>query len=892
MLTNSKLIIKIDEAKTKNQVLEHISKTMVDLGLIKNKKPLLDAFKKREEEFSTGLGESIAIPHAEIEGLEEATVLVARVKDIEWDSLDGLPVKTAVAIMVPKGGRGDHLTILAELSKKMVDPEFMEIIKKGSKSKVVEAINSVAKTKPVNDKKDDSKNKGEKYVIGITACPTGIAHTFMAQQKIIDACEELGYNYKIETQGSEGIKDRLTVNDIEKSDAIIISTGKELEDMERFNGYEGKIYTSELQNTIKNNKEVVEESLKHAQGFKPNASSASSTNMSFTSERKSKFEIAMGHMMSGISAFIPLIITAGLLMAIGNIGALYWIMTDPSHTSISSAAWIDGTLSSNAWIHLMWWINQTGSIVMKFMFPFFTMYLAMSIGGRVVMIPAFIGGFMAAGLETYFFTETFFENSSLISWAYPNGFIASSFFGAIIIGFFIGTFGKFLNNKIQVSPNMLTFKTLLAIPLILTMSTFLLMAFVINPAFGMVNYGISEAFKAAGSSGKYIYNLSIAAGMAFDLGGPVNKAALSVAYGFLPEAEAAIATINAHISDPGFIGSAEYNECINTIKTFNVTGKNVGQVIPPIGLGIAAVFGNKITGRHLFDNDDRQLGGQAMFLGTIGISEGAIPFLLKYPLYVLIADMIGAMVGVTVALTFGTIQTLAIPAIWGWFLAGSTTIGISGIAPYGVQIIGYFAGVITGAITTAIIIISFMLVQDIKNDKKNKVYSKNEISSLEDSVKNEVKDTNKNSIANIKCYFENELSMLGKYENGKFDELTDKEIEDIKISFSKEKVKLSKIKNDLTKISFLIQRDKGKVRQLESNLNELREDSVYKKSTIKDNEQKIKKIDDQLEMKVQRINLNIESLNKNLKVNEEKLNVEKTKIATYINKQINTLERI
>ncbi len=893
MLTNSKLVISLKTEDTKRKVFQSIAKILVEQKLITNEKELVQSFEKREEEFSTGMSDGIAIPHAQITGIEKPIVVIARLSKVEWESLDGQPTETAVAIVVPEGKGGDHLAILAALSRRMVDPEFLNVLKKGTKEEVVELVNSVTVDDQPKHKHENKENTGDKkYVVGITACPTGIAHTFMAQQKIIDACEFFGYDYKIETQGSEGIKDKLTLKDISSSDAIIISTGKELEEMERFNGYEGKIYHSELQNTIKNNKDVVEKALEHAKGFIPSSNGVSNTEVNFTTQRKSKFEIGMGHMMSGISAFIPLIITAGLLMAIGNIGALYWVMTDSAHTSISSADWINGTLDSNVWIHLMWWINQTGSIVMKFMFPFFTMYLAMSIGGRVVMIPAFIGGVMAAGLETYFFTETFFESSQLISWAYPNGFIASSFFGAIIIGFFVGTFGKFLNNKIQVSPNMMTFKTLLAIPLILTLSTFFLMAFVINPVFGMVNYGISEAFKAAGESGRYIYHLSIAAGMAFDLGGPVNKAALSVAYGFLPEAEAAIALINEQIAiDPTWVNTAEYTECVNLIKTFNVTGKNVGQVIPPIGLGLAAVFGNRLTGRHLFDNDDMQLGGQSMFLGTIGISEGAIPFLLKYPLYVLIADMVGAMVGAAVAVSFGTIQTLAIPAIWGWFLAGSTTIGISGIAPYGVQIIGYFAGVISGAVVTATIIISLMLLQDIRTDKENKVYSKQERSLLVGEELVEANEQTKQSVDIIVNYFNEEKELLNNVSSGSFEKLSNDEINEINISFSREKVKLAKEKCNLAKINFYIQRDKGKVRQLNTQLNSFKEDLEYKLSQTKDQE-KILIINDKFKLKENKIKEQISNLELKIKDSEQSLHNEQAKVATYIDKQLDMLERV
>ncbi len=803
-LTNNKLILSEKTLSTKKQILDYISKTAVDGGYLKTKKPLLDAFMKREEEFPTGMGDGIAIPHAEVDGLESPLIIVVRTKDLDWGSIDDSKVNTVIAIMVPKGGRGDHLAILAELAKKLVNKDFANIMKKGSKAEVVKSINSI---EPGSEEKEQKTKKGTKYVIGITACPTGIAHTFMAQQKIVDAAKDRGYSYRVETQGSEGIKDKLSVEDIQKADAIIISTAIQLEEMERFEGFEGKIKTSELQNTIANAPEVLEEALAVAEEFNKNGGGLAKTGVQTTTfnfaPEKSRFDTVMGHIMTGISAMIPVLLIAGLLMAIGNIGALG--TTIPNTNSIGDSMY--ATSDFNAWINLMYYINQIGSIVMKFMYPIFAMYLAFSIGGKLALIPGFMGGVMAAGLETSFLSGDIYS-SSLLSWAYPNGFIPSMFFGALFIGAFVGIMTKWLNTKIQLSPNLVTLKTMLIIPLIMSVSVFLVMAFAVNPFFGMINALTQQAFNAAGQSGTLLYQMSIAAGTAFDLGGPINKAAGAVANGMNTDAfDLLTTTLNDSTST-----AEEITAAVNNLSTFNITGRTLGIIVPPIGIGVAAMSANTVTGRELFTKEEQQLGGQAAFLGAIGISEGAIPMMMKYPVYVITADIIGAMVAAVIGVIFGSIQTLPLPAIWGWFLVGTTTQGAAayGVAGIGVQVLGYILAVLVGVVTVAAIFTLFLLQSDVRANKKNKIYNKNEITTLAASQKVAVVEQSTKSIENVKAFYENQLKSINVQRSKDKNKFDKDEIENAKINFSKLKVELGKESKLLANLKYKIMRNDQK----------------------------------------------------------------------------------
>ncbi len=858
MLTNNKLVFNEKTKVTKRQILNIISDKLFNCGIVKDKKELLNAFLDREKEFSTGVGDGIAIPHAAIDGIDHPIVSVVRVKDIDWKSIDKKPVTAIVAIIVPKDGRNDHMAILTELSRKMVNSDFTNKIKKSPIKEVVELINSITINK---EQKEENKlnNKNTKYVIGITACPTGIAHTFMAQQKIIDSAEAKGYSVKVETQGSDGVKNKLTIDDINNADAIIISTGIELDGMERFNGYEGKIYNSELQNTIANGPKVVDEAIELGQNFNSSSVGLTATTnsvTSFTSTEKTKWDIFMGHIMSGVSAMIPILLIAGLLMAIGNIGALAWTLPEKAHIGAVEFAGPD----YNIWVNLMYYFNQIGSIVMKFMYPIFAMALARSIGGKLASIPGFMGGVMAAGLETSFMPSDIYS-SPLLSWAYPNGFIPSMFFGAMIVGFFVGVLTNFLNKKIEFGPKLITLKTMLLIPLIMSISVFIFMAFLVNPLFGQVNYWLQKGFSAAGTSGALLYQMSIAFGTAFDLGGPFNKAAGAIANGMNTDAFDAFTTaINSGVG---------IDEAVNSLQTFNLTSRTLAIIIPPIGLGLAAMFGNSITRRNIFTKEDQQVGGQATFLGLIAISEGGIPFLIKYPLYVITADVIGSMVASIVAVLFGSIQTLPLPAVWGWFLTGTTSIsGVEyGIASLGQQLSGYVISIIIGVVITASIFIMFMYAADIRKDKANKVSN---ISVIKNSKNpKEIIEKSSVSINNIISFLNNEKNSL-TIKSDHFDKVSDEEITKLKISFSKIKVELSKETSKLSQHHYKINHFKAKIRNINDKLNN---------------------IDKKYANKINSLNNEIDKYNSWIVEREKAIVDEEIKVNSFINQKIDILKR-
>lgn len=449
-------------------------------------------------------------------------------------------------------------------------------------------------------------------VVAITACPTGIAHTFMAANKIAAWGEENNVIVKVETQGSDGVKNKLSRQDIASADAVILAIDVPIQDAERFDNVPHlKIRTQEL---IKN----TDRYLRQALAMDKTVTAACEEQ----EEARSAWQTFIGHIMAAISYMLPVVVLGGLLMAVAKItGQFIPIAGTPFEV-----------------------LDKLGFMVIKFMYPVFAMYLAFSIAGKPALIPGLIGGIMSD--EVY---KRFFD---------LDGFMPSGFFGAIAIGFFVGHLVQWLNNTINVRTQLTTIKTMLIVPLCTGITLVIVMQYLINPFFGAINQAMVEFFTSAGDTGRGFYAMMIAAGTAFDLGGPINKAAGSVALGLNGVSE-----------------------------TFDLTARELAIVIPSIGVGLAALLNNRFGLPNVFSSEEKTVGGTSLLLGFIGISEGAIPFILKNPRLIPVF-MVGAMSGALIAIALGVKQSLPLPAIWGWPLATNVT--------------GYLISVFAGSLVCAL----------------------------------------------------------------------------------------------------------------------------------------------------------------------------------------------
>ncbi|WP_066900452.1 PTS fructose transporter subunit IIC [Streptobacillus notomytis] len=358
------------------------------------------------------------------------------------------------------------------------------------------------------------------------------------------------------------------------------------------------------------------------------------------------------HIMTGISYMIPILIMGGLIGAFSQVIPYVLLKIDPSVNilgAINSGQFNGFSLQLLKISHLM---ESFGFTLFGFAIPMFAAFVANSIGGKTAFSAGFIGGYIA--------NKPIHIIKLLDNGVYDKvAPVPSGFFGAIIIGIFIGYIVKWLNQNIKLSEKFLAFKTTFLIPLLAALICMIAMIFVITPVGGWLNIQIRNILEIAGKQGEYVYALISSAATAFDLGGPVNKAASFVAIGF------------------------------STDKILPLTARNIAVVIPSIGLGLSTLIDRKLVGRRVYNKEFYNAGKTSIFLAFMGISEGAIPFALENPVFVVPLYVISAMIGSMTAVMLGAVQWFPESAIWAWPLVS--------------KLPSYILGIFVGSIIIAIV---------------------------------------------------------------------------------------------------------------------------------------------------------------------------------------------
>ena len=370
-------------------------------------------------------------------------------------------------------------------------------------------------------------------------------------------------------------------------------------------------------------------------------------------EQKGLWDTLSRHVMTGISNMIPFLIMGGLILAFSQLIPYVILGVDPSMgivDAMNSGAYEGFNLSLLKFANLC---ADFGGTLFGFAIPMFAAFMANSIGGKLAFPAGFIGGLMAT-------TPTAVLSLADGTWT-TTAPVASTFLGALIIAIAAGYFVKYLNQKIKVSHNMLAFKSTFLIPMLAAVFVMLGMHLVVTPLGGMLNSLIKAGLSAAGKAGSYGYTIALSAATAIDLGGPINKAAGFVALGF------------------------------TTDKVLPITARVVAIVVPSFGLGLATLIDLLVVKRHVFDKQFYPQGKTAMFLALMGISEGAIPFALEMPKVIIPCYMIGAICGSLAATIFGAVQWFPESAVWAW--------------PLCENIPAYIAGIVVGAVVTAVLVI-------------------------------------------------------------------------------------------------------------------------------------------------------------------------------------------
>ena len=598
-LLSPDLMIMDLKATTQEEAIKEMANLEVKQGVVNNEEEFIKSIWAREKESTTGIGEGIAMPHARNKYINRAAVLFSKSpKGIDYKALDGQPVHLFFMITAPAGADNTHLQALAKLSSLLINPDVVNALKAATTpEEVIDIFKKAEVEKDAQDKADAEKRKAEAakeaskpaseqkpLIVGVTACINGIAHTYMAQEALIKAGKKLGVDVRIETNGSEGVKDKLTPEEIKRAKGVIIASDKKV-DMPRFNGKE--LIMKPVVDGINHPKELIEDILENKASIYHADSSASSSDDD-AKEKQGLWASIYKNLMSGISHMLPFVIGGGILMAISFIVENY----------------MAGGAKNPAFIFL----NSAGNLAFAFMVPVLSAYIAESIGDLPALMPGFVGGYMAAIVN---------GTNGLQVNAQAHAVSPAGFLGGIAAGFIAGYMIIGLKKLFAKLPKSVEgMKPMLLYPILGLLFIALIMFYIINPIFSSVNFAITHFLNSMGTGNLVILTMILAGMMAIDMGGPFNKAAYVFASG-------------AFANDPHSATAAVMMAAVM-----------VGGMVPPFATAIGTTFF-----KNRYTKEERRAGVSNWILGFSFITEGAIPFAAADPGRVIPSCVIGSAVG-------------------------------------------------------------------------------------------------------------------------------------------------------------------------------------------------------------------------------------------------------
>ena len=471
------------QCQNKDEAIDHLVDLMDKQGNLNDKEEYKKGIYAREALFSTGIGEGIAIPHAQSDAVKQAGLAAMVVKNgVDYESLDQQPAYLFFMIAVSNTGGNEHLQILAMLSQMLMDADFKNALINASSEeefmRIISEKEEAQKEKEKEKQQEQNTFKGTYQVLAVTACPTGIAHTYMAQEALEEKAKELGISLKVETDGSGGAKNVLTSKEIQECDAIIVAADKNVE-MNRFNG------KPVIQVRVSDGINKPEELLKRAVNKDaPIYHGENTVSMSESSDEGVGRQIYK-HLMNGVSHMLPFVIGGGILIALAFLFDDYTI--DPSNF---------GKNTPLAAIRI-----SIGDSAFGFMLPILSGYIAMSIADRPALAVGFVGGALASAGN-------------------------SGFLGALVAGFIAGYLIQALKKVFDYLPDAFEgLKPVLLYPFFGLLLMAVLMQFVINPPVSFINQSLTNFLNSMGGTSKVILGLLLGGMMAVDMGGPINKAA-------------------------------------------------------------------------------------------------------------------------------------------------------------------------------------------------------------------------------------------------------------------------------------------------------------------------------------------------------------------------------
>lgn len=470
---------------TKSGVIEEMISKLKEKNMINDVDKFRSEILNREELSSTGLGEGIAMPHAKTSAVNTPCVLFAKSKEgVDFESLDGEPAYLFFMIAAEEGANNTHIETLASLSRLLLKPNFIDALKATNTPDEVLALIEEGENEQNEAKKAEAvvtnSNDDRPLIVAVTACPTGIAHTYMAEDALKAKAEALGVNIRVETNGSDGAKNVLTKEEIEKAVGVIVSADKNVE-MERFDGK--RLIKTPVSDAIRKPEELINRTLNNEGSVYKSSEEVKSSE---TNEKQSIGSKIYKDVMNGVSHMLPFVVGGGILIAIS-------FMAESSFGS-----------DSQIYKFLM---DLGGNGAFTYLIPILAGYIAMSISDRPGLMPGMVGGLMAAQQ-------------------------GAGFLGGLAAGFIAGYVVLGLKKLTSGMPKSLEgIKPMIIYPVFGLFITGLIMFFAVNPVFSVINTAMNNSLSNLGTGNAILLGAVLGGMMAVDMGGPVNKAAYTFSIG-------------------------------------------------------------------------------------------------------------------------------------------------------------------------------------------------------------------------------------------------------------------------------------------------------------------------------------------------------------------------
>lgn len=609
-------------AATQEEAIDELVDLQVACGNVGDRAKYRQAVLDREAQFSTAVGEGIAIPHAKTDAVTRAGLVAMTVPaGVDWKAPDGKPSDLIFLIAAPDTQANVHLEVLAKLSALLMHADFADALRAATTvDEFLAAIDSAEAAHDAEQAEKEAKAAAQKaareasqaaadtgfpQVLAITACPTGIAHTYMAAENLEKVAGEMGVTIKVETQGSVGTKNALTPEEIEHCRGIIIAADKGIE-LSRFNGK--PLYSTNVSAGINDAEHLIniimngEAPICHAEG----GSSAP-----VTGKTEGMGSTIYKHLMNGVSHMLPFVVGGGILKAIAFLVDTQGMGTAAYGSSTPLAAFF----------------NLVGGTAFDFMLPILAAYIAMSIADRPGLAPGFVGGWLAKQGFTLGYLATAMDAEA------QGALISGGFIAALFAGFAAGYLTLGFEKLCDHLPESLEgIKPVLLYPLVCVFMIGLVML-VLNPIFAAINSWLIGALNSLGTGNLVLLGAVVGGMMSVDMGGPFNKAAYVFGTGMLASGTTSAQIVMASVM--------------------------VGGMVPPIAIALSTTFF-----KNRWTAADRKAGIVNYIMGMSFITEGAIPYAAADPGRVLPSCIVGSAIAGALSAGFGCTSPAPHGGIW------------------------------------------------------------------------------------------------------------------------------------------------------------------------------------------------------------------------------------